>query len=240
MATLMPSRCFAPSSTNPSFPPKVSPISTRRVPGRPASCAGTTSIIVTAVSVMSALPSAMAARIRKSWQPDMPSTARPANSTPHAGLATLETGRLSGLSPSTPNAIASSRHIRQTTISSRWLHDRGDNYLDARRWCARAIAWALWILDSRLHQFPVDKRWKTRCVSHRLSTGRRLPTSSTALDPICIKSGIVKTISPEPALAYSTSVAVQATVTTAEKSAAGLGNSGWPNRKNCWFNHRAS
>jgi hypothetical protein len=61
----------------------------------------------------------------------------------------------------------------------------------------------------------MDKPWTTRCVAHRLPTGRRLPTSSTALDSIRIKSGKVKTISPVQALAYSTPVAVQATVTTA-------------------------
>jgi len=61
----------------------------------------------------------------------------------------------------------------------------------------------------------MDKPWTTLRVAHRLPTGRRLPTSSTALDSIRIKSGKVKTISPVQALAYSTPVAVQATVTTA-------------------------
>jgi hypothetical protein len=45
--------------------------------------------------------------------------------------------------------------------------------------------------------------------------GRRLPTSSTALDLIDIKAGNFKTISPAPALAYSTPVAVQTTGTMA-------------------------
>ena len=63
---------------------------------------------------------------------------------------------------------------------------------------------------------PMDKPWTTLCVAHRLPTGRRLPTSSTALDLIRIKSGKVKTISTVQPLAYSTPVAVQATVTTAE------------------------
>jgi hypothetical protein len=61
----------------------------------------------------------------------------------------------------------------------------------------------------------MDKPWTTLCVAHRLPTGRRLPTSSTAHDLIGIKSGKVKTISPVQALAYSTPVAVQTTVTTA-------------------------
>ena len=30
-------------------------------------------------------------------------------------------------------------------------------------------------------RFPMDKPWTTLCVAHRLPTGRRLPTSSTAL-----------------------------------------------------------
>ena len=61
----------------------------------------------------------------------------------------------------------------------------------------------------------MDKPWATRRVAHRLPTGRRLPTSSTALNPIDIKSGKVKTKTPAPALAYSTPVAVQTTGTTA-------------------------
>ncbi len=62
---------------------------------------------------------------------------------------------------------------------------------------------------------PMDKPWTTLRVAHNLPTGRRLPTSSTALGLIGIKSGKVKTISPVQALAYSNPVAVQATVTTA-------------------------
>ena len=62
---------------------------------------------------------------------------------------------------------------------------------------------------------PMDKPWTTLRVAHRLPTGRRLPTSSTALDPIDIKSGQVKTNTPAPALAYSCPVAVQTTGTTA-------------------------
>ena len=62
---------------------------------------------------------------------------------------------------------------------------------------------------------PMDKPWATRRVAHRLPTGRRLPTSSTALNPIDIKSGKVKTKSPAPALAYSSPVTVQTTGTTA-------------------------
>ena len=62
----------------------------------------------------------------------------------------------------------------------------------------------------------MDKPWTTLRVAHRLPTGRRLPTSSTALDPILIKSGKVKTNTPAPALAYSTPVTVQTTGTTAD------------------------
>lgn len=61
---------------------------------------------------------------------------------------------------------------------------------------------------------PVENAMK-RCVSHRPPTGRRLPTSSTAPKLQSFKSGKVKTISPASTLAYSTPVAVQATVTTA-------------------------
>lgn len=62
---------------------------------------------------------------------------------------------------------------------------------------------------------PMDKPWTTLCVAHRLPTGRRLPTSSTVLKPIVIKSGKVKTKTPAPALAYSSPVTVQTTGTTA-------------------------
>lgn len=62
----------------------------------------------------------------------------------------------------------------------------------------------------------MDKPWTTLRVAQRLPTGRRLPTSSTVLDPIGIKSGKVKTISPAPALAYSNPVAVQTTGTSAK------------------------
>ena len=62
---------------------------------------------------------------------------------------------------------------------------------------------------------PMDKPWTTLRVAHRLPTGRRLPTSSTALNPIVIESGKVKTKTPAPALAYSSPVAVQTTGTTA-------------------------
>ena len=62
---------------------------------------------------------------------------------------------------------------------------------------------------------PMDKPWTTLRVAHRLPTGRRLPTNSTALDPIDIKSGKVKTKTPAPALAYSSPVTVQTNGTTA-------------------------
>ena len=81
---------------------------------------------------------------------------------------------------------------------------------------------------------PMDKPWTTLCVAHRLPTGRRLPTSSTVLKPIVIKSGKVKTKTPAPALAYSSPVAVQTTGTTADNFAKmavfglKLSNSGGP------------
>jgi hypothetical protein len=78
-------------------------------------------------------------------------------------------------------------------------------------------------VNSRLRRFPLKRfarslmgnPWKTLRVSHRLPTGRRLPTSSTALRLQSFKSGNVKTISSAPALAYSSPVAVQTTGTTA-------------------------
>ncbi len=76
---------------------------------------------------------------------------------------------------------------------------------------------------------PMDKPWTTLCVAHRLPTGRRpgrrLPTSSTVLKPIVIKSGKVKTKTPAPALAYSSPVAVQTTGTTAH-----IGDESMPQR----------
>ena len=71
---------------------------------------------------------------------------------------------------------------------------------------------------------PMDKPWTTLRVAHNLPTGRRLPTSSTALDLIGIKSGKVKTNTPAPALAYSPPVTVQTSGTTAgAASVIGLG-----------------
>jgi len=75
---------------------------------------------------------------------------------------------------------------------------------------------------------PMDKPWTTLRVAHRLPTGRRLPTSSTALNPIVIESGKVKTKTPAPALAYSSPVAVQTTGTTAKGIQ--FGNPGKSNR----------
>ena len=78
-------------------------------------------------------------------------------------------------------------------------------------------------MDSRLRWFPPDRAsavplWTNRGQRDALPTacptGRRLPTSSTALNPIDIKSGKVKTKSPAPALAYSSPVTVQTTGTT--------------------------
>jgi len=79
--------------------------------------------------------------------------------------------------------------------------------------------WTVGCADSRLTaqaRFPMDNPWKTLRVSHRLPTGRRLPTSSTARQQSRLKSGKVKTITRPPSLAYSTPVAVQTTGTTAE------------------------
>jgi len=87
-----------------------------------------------------------------------------------------------------------------------------------KRWPPGAVdLWTVGCADPRLcaARNPVDGPWKTRCVSHRPPTGRRLPTSSTALNLIRIKSGKVKTLTQPPALAYSTPVAVQTTETTA-------------------------
>lgn len=84
--------------------------------------------------------------------------------------------------------------------------------------------WTAGYAGSRLTapaQSPMDKPWTTLRVAHRLPTGRRLPTSSTALKPIVIKSGKVKTKTPAPALAYSSPVAVQTTGTTAARLHAG-------------------
>ena len=78
--------------------------------------------------------------------------------------------------------------------------------------------WTVGCADPRLTalpRFPMGKPWKTLRVSHRLPTGRRLPTSSTAPTTIRLKSGNVKTISQPPALAYSTPVTVQGTGATA-------------------------
>lgn len=50
---------------------------------------------------------------------------------------------------------------------------------------------------------PMDKPWKTLCVSHRLPTGRRLTTSSTALKLCTFESGRVKTLPAAPALAWA-------------------------------------
>jgi hypothetical protein len=58
-------------------------------------------------------------------------------------------------------------------------HPRG-----TRRCCGGAVdLWTVGCADSRLTaraRFPVDKPWTTLRVAHRLPTGRRLPTSSTA------------------------------------------------------------
>lgn len=64
------------------------------------------------------------------------STSRPVSATPLASPAPHATGRPSALSPSTPNATRSSRTTRRQAINSRWLHECGYNYIDARRlWC---------------------------------------------------------------------------------------------------------
>lgn len=43
------------------------------------------------------------------------------------------TGHRPARSGSNPSVARSSRHARWQKTDSRWLHDRGDNYLDARR-----------------------------------------------------------------------------------------------------------
>ena len=76
-------------------------------------------------------------------------------------------------------------------------------------------------VDSRLRRFPAfalraqsnGQPVENALRFHRPPTGRQLPTSSTARQPIRIKSGTVKTITQPPALAYSTPVAVQMTGT---------------------------
>jgi hypothetical protein len=139
MTTLTRSRCFAPPSTAQSFLPKALPISTTLAPGRSASCIGTTSSIGTAAFVTSARLSAMPARIKPFSRLDMPCMPRLANSTRHAGQGRLGTGRPVGavtLNPERDCIVKA--HSAGTTIFSHWLHDRGDNYLDARRWIETA------------------------------------------------------------------------------------------------------
>ena len=55
------------------------------------------------------------------------------SSTRLAGPAARAIGRPWARWRSTPSATRSCRRIREHQIFSRWLHERGDNYLDARR-----------------------------------------------------------------------------------------------------------
>ena len=94
---------------------------------------------------------------------------------------------------------------------------RNHRRLEMQKRCTVDL-WTAGYAGSRLTaqaRSPMDKPWTTLRVAHRLPTGRRLPTSSTALNPIVIESGKVKTKTPAPALAYSSPVAVQTTGTTA-------------------------
>jgi hypothetical protein len=84
--------------------------------------------------------------------------------------------------------------------------------------------WAIGFADPRLTaqaRSPVDKPGKTLRVSPTLPTGRRLPTSLTALpqqgEALILNSipGTIKTVNREPALAYSPRKPVQTPGTTA-------------------------
>src|SRR5207247_1565719 len=116
-------------------------------PGPPTSCVGTTSTIATAASATSARRSATRATITRSSQRGTPSTSRLVNATRPAGRDTRATGRPSARSRSTPSATRWLPRHRTTKIYSRWLHDRGDNYLDARRmwtaaWPCAMVEWS--------------------------------------------------------------------------------------------------
>ena len=129
----MPSPCSARRSIGRIFRSRASPLSTMLVHGPRASCVGTTSIIATAASAMSARRSGMPGMTTRFWLRVMRCTPKPASSIRHAGPALLAIGRRSAPSRSTLNAIRSSRRIRSTSINSSWLHERGENYLDTRR-----------------------------------------------------------------------------------------------------------
>ena len=105
----------------------------RLAPGRLNSCAGTTMRTDTAASATLPLASVIAARIRPPWRLATRCTSRLASATQRGGQDPHATGRPSAQSPSTPNATRSSEPIRNHSLGSRWLHELGDNHLDARR-----------------------------------------------------------------------------------------------------------
>jgi hypothetical protein len=82
--------------------------------------------------------------------------------------------------------------------------------------------WTVGCADPRLTaqaRSPMDKPGKTPCVSPTLPTGRRLPTSFTALpqqDGMNLFRGMIKPAAGYPLLAYSSPEAVQTTGTAAE------------------------
>jgi hypothetical protein len=94
----------------------------------------------TAASATSARRSVMPATITRSSQRVTRSTPRLASATLRGGRATPATGRPSAPSRSILNATRWSRRQRTTKRYSHWLHDRGNNYLDARRVVAALTA----------------------------------------------------------------------------------------------------
>lgn len=85
---------FRTAKRRPDFLPGTLPTLAKPAPGRPASCVGTTLVIVIVPFVMSVQLSAMKRAITQSWLPDMPCSPRLANVTPRAGQATRVTGWL--------------------------------------------------------------------------------------------------------------------------------------------------
>lgn len=74
--------------------------------------------------------------------------------------------------------------LAQRRARTRVCRPRGETGCTAAPKTAGAVdLWTVGRADPRLSALarsPVDKPWKTPSVSHRLPTGRRLPTSSTA------------------------------------------------------------
>src|SRR6478672_9987274 len=103
----MPRRCSVPPSTARTSPPQALPISPERGSGRPISCTGTTTSIVTAASATSPRHSAMPVRTVPCWPPATSCTSKHARPTRAAGVGRPATGRRSAPSRSTPSATAS-------------------------------------------------------------------------------------------------------------------------------------